>query len=103
MRSVFTADSFTESLDALEETAPDEIAADQEAVSEWFRSGWSDVVAEYDYDIRRIWLDGTPEDRAVFTFSDPDVRDHDTRRSAYEEQVLRRVDGSDSSTATRRS
>ncbi len=42
MRSVFTADSFTESLDALEETAPDDIAADQEAVSEWFRSSWSE-------------------------------------------------------------
>ena len=87
MRSVFTADSFQESLDALEETAPDEIAADQEAVSEWFRSSWSDVVAEYDYDIRRIWLDGTPEDRAAFTFSHPDVLDHDTRLTAYEEQV----------------
>jgi hypothetical protein len=87
MRSVFTADSFTESLDELEETAPDDIAAYQEAVSEWFRSSWSDVVAEYDYDIRRIWLDGTPEDRAVFTFSHPDVLDHDTRLTAYEEQV----------------
>jgi hypothetical protein len=87
MRSVFTADSFTESLDALEETAPDDIAADQEAVSEWFRSSWSDVVAEYDYDIRRIWLDGTAEDRAVFTLFHPDVVDHDTRLTAYEEQV----------------
>jgi hypothetical protein len=87
MRKVFTADSFTESLDALEETAPDDIAADQEAVSEWFRSSWSDVAAEYDYDIRRIWLDGTPEDRAVFTLSHPDVVEHDSRLTAYEEQV----------------
>jgi hypothetical protein len=87
MRSVFTADSFMESLAELEETAPDGIAADQEAVSEWFRSSWSDVVAEHDYDIRRIWLDGTPEDRAVFTFSHPDVVDHRARLTAYEEQV----------------
>jgi hypothetical protein len=87
MRSVFTADRFTESLDELEATAPDDIAADQEAVSEWFRSSWSDVVAEYDYDIRRIWLGGTPEDRAVFTFSHPDVLNHDARLTAYEEQV----------------
>ena len=69
MRTVFTADSFTESLDSLEESAPSDIAADQEAVSEWFRTRWSDVIGEFDYDIRRIWLDGTPEDRAVFTLS----------------------------------
>jgi hypothetical protein len=48
---------------------------------------WSDVLAEFDYDIRRIWLDGTPEDRAVFTFSHPDVVEHDARLTAYEEQV----------------
>ena len=87
MRTVFTADSFTESLDALEETAPDDIAADQEAVIEWFRTRWSDVIGEFDYDIRRIWLDGTPEDRAVFTLSHPDVVEHDSRLTAYEEQV----------------
>ncbi|HEX2302623.1 MAG TPA: hypothetical protein VHH57_03280 [Gaiella sp.] len=39
------------------------------------------------YDIRRIWLDGTPEDRAVFTLSHPDVVEHDARLTAYEEQV----------------
>jgi hypothetical protein len=87
MRSVFTADGFAESLHELDETAPDAIAADQEAVSAWFRSSWSDVVAQYDYNIRRIWLDGTPEDRAVFTFSHPDVVDHHTRLTAYEEQI----------------
>ena len=87
MRSVFTAGSFSDNLEELEETAPEDIAADQEALSEWFRSSWSDVVAEYDYDIRRIWLDGTPEDRAVFTLSHPDVVDHNTRLAAYEEQV----------------
>ena len=87
MRSVFTARSFSENLDELDETAPDDIAADQEAVSEWFRGSWSEGVAEHDYDIRRIWLDGTPEDRAVFTFSHPDVVDHHTRLTAYEEQV----------------
>ena len=87
MRTVFTADSFEESLDALQGKAPADIAEDQEAVSEWFRTRWSDVVAELAYDIRRIWLDGTPEDRAVFTFSHPDIVEHDTRLTAYEEQV----------------
>ena len=87
MRTVFTADGFTEGLDALEETAPAEIGADVAAETEWFRGRWSDVIAEFDYDIRRIWVDGTPEDRAVFTLSHPDIVGHASRTTAYEEQV----------------
>ena len=87
MRTVFTADSFTNALGALDATAPAEIAADVEAETEWFRARWSDVIAEFGYDIRRIWLDGTPEDRAVFTLSHPDVVEHDSRITAYEEQL----------------
>ena len=87
MRSVFTADSFTEALDRLVETAPDEIAADVEAEAEWLRTRWSDVFADFAYDIRRVYVDGTPEDRAVFTFSQPDVVEHASRNTAYEEQV----------------
>ena len=87
MRVVFTSDSFTESLDALEESAPAAITEDQETVSEWFRTRWSDVIDEFDYDIRRIWLDGTPEDRAVFTLSHPNVVEQGSRLTAYEEQV----------------
>ena len=87
LRTFVTADSFTEGFEALDATVPVAIAADQEAVSEWFRTRWSDAVAEFDYDIRRIWLDGTPEDRAVFHLSHPDVADHESRLTAYEEQV----------------
>jgi hypothetical protein len=87
MRAVFTADSFTKSLDSLEESAPTDIAEDQEAVSEWFRTRWSEVISEFDYDIRRIWLDGTPEDRAVFTLSHPGVVEQGSRLTAYERQV----------------
>lgn len=87
MRSVLTADSFTEALDALDESAPVEIAADVEAETEWHRTRWSDVIAELDYDIRRIWLDGTPEDRAVFNLRHPGVVEHAARTTAYEEQL----------------
>ena len=38
MRTVFTADSFTEALGALDAAAPAEIAADVEAETEWFRT-----------------------------------------------------------------
>jgi hypothetical protein len=87
MRAVFTSDSFTERLDSLEESAPAEIAEDQDAVSKWFRTRWRDVIEEFDYDIRRIWLDGTPEDRAAFTLSHPDVVEQKSRLEAYEHQV----------------
>lgn len=87
MRTFVTADSFTEALDALDAAAPVEIAADVKAETEWFRTRWSDVIAEFDYDIRRIWLDATPEDRAVFNLSHPDVVEHSSRTTAYEEQV----------------
>jgi hypothetical protein len=86
MRAVFTSDSFMESLDSLEESAPADIAEDQEAVSEWIRTRWSDVIGEFDNDIRRIWLEGTPEDRAVFTLAHPDVVEQNSRLTAYEEQ-----------------
>jgi hypothetical protein len=46
----------------------------------------SDVVAEFDYDIRRIWIDGTPEDRAVLHVSHPDIVRHASRLRAYEKQ-----------------
>jgi hypothetical protein len=87
MRAFVAGDRLRASLDALETSAPDAIAADQAAASDWFRTRWSDVVAEFDYDIRRIWLDGTAEDRAVFHFAHPDVAEHESRLAAYEEQV----------------
>jgi hypothetical protein len=87
MRTFLTADTFSEALDALDRSAPAEIAADVKAETEWFRTRWSDVIAEFDYDIRRIWLDATPEDRAVFSLSHPDVVEHSSRTTAYEEQV----------------
>jgi len=64
--------------------SPTEVGA---AETEWFRTRWSDVVAGFDYDIGGIWLDGTPEDRAVFSLSNPDVVEHSSRTTAYEEQV----------------
>jgi hypothetical protein len=87
VRSIFTDDGFAQALDAVEDTAPNEIAADVAAEAEWFRTRWGDVFAEYGYDIRRVWLDGTAEDRAIFTLSHPDVVEHSSRTTAYEEQV----------------
>jgi hypothetical protein len=87
MRTFVTGDRFSEVLDGLDEAAPAEIAADAEADTEWFRTRWSDVMAEYGYDIRRIYLDATPEDLATFNRTHPDVLEHTSRDTAYEEQV----------------
>lgn len=87
LRALVTGDRFTELLDDLDAAAPKEIAADVQADTGWFRGRWSDVVALYGYDIRRIYLDATPEDLAVFNRTHPDVLEHTSRTTAYEEQV----------------
>ena len=87
LRSLVTSDRFTELLDAQIDVAPDEIAADVEAESEWLRGRWSDVFEEFDYDIRGVWVDGSAEDRAVIHEYHPDVVEHNSRVTAYEEQV----------------
>ncbi len=87
MRTFVTSDRFSEILDGLDAAAPAEIEADVTADTEWFRTRWSDVVAEYGYDLRRVYLDATPEDLAVFNRSHPDVGRHASRITAYEEQV----------------
>ena len=62
MRELVTGDGFTEALDGLDAAAPVAIAADVEADTEWFRTRWSDVLARHSYDLRGIYLDGTPDD-----------------------------------------
>jgi len=78
---------FTKVLGALDATAPAQIAPDLRAVTEWFRTRWSEVVGNFDYDYRRLLLDGTPEDRAVFNRFHPDIVEHWSRTKAYVEQV----------------
>ena len=87
MRELVTGDGFTEVLDGLDAAAPVAIAADVEADTEWFRTRWSDVLARHSYDLRGIYLDGTPDDLAVFNRTHPDVVEHSSRTTAYEEQA----------------
>ena len=44
-------------------------------------------MAQYGYGLRRIYLDATPEELAVFNQTHPDVLEHTSRETAYEEQV----------------
>lgn len=87
MRAFVTGDRFAEVLDGLDGAAPSEILADVVADTEWFRTRWTDVMALYGYDLRRIYVDGTPEELAVFNRTHPDVLEHTSRTTAYEEQV----------------
>jgi hypothetical protein len=87
MRRFLTSDRFTKQLEAMDETAPAELTADVRAENEWFRTRWRDVIEEFGYDIRRIWTESSPEDRAVLTLSHPEVAKHAARTTAYEEQV----------------
>jgi hypothetical protein len=86
-RSFVTSNSFSEALDAEEATAPSEIAADVKVDSEWDRTRKLRVLEKFDYDLRRILLEGSAEDVAVFTYWDPGIAQHDSRITAYQEQV----------------
>jgi hypothetical protein len=87
LRALVASDRFSEILDGLDETAPAEIETDVLADTEWFRTRWSDVVERYGYDLRRIYLDATPEDLAVFNRTHPAVVEHTSRETAFEAQV----------------
>jgi len=87
LQALVTGDRFRELLDHLEAAAPTAITPDVQADTDWFHSRWTDVVARYDYDIRRIYVDATPEDLAVFNRTHPDLLEHSSRTTAYEEQV----------------
>lgn len=67
--------------------APPEIAGDVKADNAWYLKQWRDVLKKFDYDVRRLLLEGTANDRAAFQQSDPAIRKQHARVAAYEEQV----------------
>jgi hypothetical protein len=87
MRTLVTGDRFSEVLDGLDVAAPSVIAEDVKADNEWFRGRWSDVVEAYGYDLRRIYLEASPEDLAVFNRTHPEVLAHTSRTTTYEDRV----------------
>jgi hypothetical protein len=89
LRAYSESDSFSKALDEQDATAPKEIAADVKAANEWTRTRGVDVMEEYDYDLRRLFREGSAEDLAVFTNWDPEIREQSSRVTAYQEQVCR--------------
>jgi hypothetical protein len=86
-RSYVTSDSFSRVLDAQDATALSEIAGDVQAVNEWNRDRKLPLLKDNDYDLRRLLREGSAEDLAVNTYWDPAIRVHDSRVTAYQEQV----------------
>jgi hypothetical protein len=87
LRSYVTSAGFSEALDAQDATAPSEIAADVKADNDWDRTRKLEVLDEFEYDVRRILLEGSAEDLAAFTYWDPAIAEQDSRVTAYREQV----------------
>ena len=86
-RTYVTSDGFLDALDAQDATAPPEIAADVKTDNEWVRTRKLALLEEFDYDLRRLMLEGSAEDLAVFTYFDPAIVVHDSRVEAYVQQV----------------
>jgi len=86
-RSYVTSDGFLAALDAQDATAPSEIAADVRLDTDWVRTRKLPLLEKYDYDLRRLMLEGTASDLTAFDYFDPAVERHDRRISAYVEQV----------------
>jgi hypothetical protein len=45
------------------------------------------VLEDYGYDLRRLLLEGSEADLAVFNYWDPEIRKQDGRVTTYQEQV----------------
>lgn len=87
MRQLLTGDDLAKLMRATEATAPDEIKADVVALNTWDRERKMPLTARYDYDIRRLVLEGTADERATLQTTDPRVSDHYARVAAYHEQL----------------
>ncbi len=86
-RTYVTSDPFLNALDAQDATAPPEIAADVKADNEWVRTHKLELLEKYDYDYRRLVLEGSAEELAAFNYFDPAIEEKDSRVSAYWQQV----------------
>jgi len=80
-------------LAAMVDAAPEEIAADGAAVLDYERQIRFPLLAAYDYDVRRILLEGDAEERAQFQYTDPAISGPFTRTAAYDAQVCGVGDG----------
>jgi hypothetical protein len=87
VRTFVTSDGYAAMYDKAKANAPAEIKGDVEADADWSTNQQVDVLEKYGYDARKLFLEGSAADRAIFQKSDPAIADHYARTVAYEEQV----------------
>ena len=87
LHSYVTSDDFLQALDAQDATAPAEIADEVDADNEWVRTRKLELLEQFDYDLRRIMLEGSAEELAAFNYFDPAIVEQESRLLAYQEQV----------------
>lgn len=86
-RAYVTSDELLGALDTQDATAPREIAEDVVVDNAWVRDHKLALLEKYDYDYRRLVLEGSAEELSAFNYFDPRVEEHDSRVSAYLQQV----------------
>ena len=67
--------------------APDSIRADAGKLAEFDRTQHRRVIEKYDYDLRKLVLSGTADDRAVLQYTAESIRTASGRVDAFDEQV----------------
>jgi hypothetical protein len=87
VRTFVTSDEFTALAGEAKKNAPAEIEADVVADVDWQLNQQVEVMEKFGYDVRKLFLEGSAADRAIFQRSDPAVADHYARTVAYEENV----------------
>ena len=70
---------------------PAEIADDVEADNEWNRTRKVELLEQFDYDLRRLMLEGSAEELAAWNYMDPAIAEQESRVAAYLEQVCEAV------------
>ena len=67
--------------------APDAIRSEVDKLAEFDRTQHRRVIEKYDYDLPKLVLSGTAQDRAIFQYTAGSIREASSRVDAYEEQV----------------
>jgi hypothetical protein len=87
LKNALTGDEYARLTEKERDVAPASISTDVDALVRFDRTTQIPTVAKYDYDIKKLILNGSPADRAAFQHQTPSIRDAASRVSAFEEQV----------------
>ncbi|HET9602504.1 MAG TPA: hypothetical protein VFP08_12980 [Acidimicrobiales bacterium] len=87
VESLLTSDDAIDALTSGAEAAPAEIADDVTAVTAFTLDRKLPLLEEWSFDFRSFLLEASLEERAVFYYSDPSIRDQFARVLAYDQQV----------------